>query len=44
MRSYLDILTELKDTIMSDAIPFSDRIKVMELITELFNLLWRYSD
>ena len=45
MHSYLDILTELKVTVMSDTVmPVNNRIKIMKLIDKLFNLLWKYSD
>ena len=45
MHSYLDILTELKATVMSDTVmPVNDRIKIMKLINKLFNLLWKYSN
>lgn len=45
MHSYLDILTELKVTVMNDTVmPVNNRIKIMKLIDKLFNLLWRYSD
>ena len=45
MRSYLDILTELKGTVMSDnAMPVDNRTKIMKLIDKLFDLLWKYSD
>lgn len=45
MHSYLDTLTELKATVMSDTvISVNVRIKIMKLIDKLFNLLWKYSD
>ena len=44
MRSYVDILTELKDTIISDTpMPTHDKIKIINFVDKLFDLLWKYS-
>ena len=44
MRSYVNILTELKDTIISDTpMPTHDKIKIIKLVDKLFDLLWKYS-
>ena len=44
MRSYMEILTELKETIESDAIPDKEKIMMLDNIDRLFILLWPYSD
>ena len=45
MRSYVEILTELKNTILNDTmIPNHIQIKIMKIVDALFNLLWKYSD
>lgn len=44
MRSYLEILNELADTVESDAIPKEDKAKIQKQLQVLFNLLWKYSD
>lgn len=44
MRSYLEIIEELSQTVESDIIPDGDKAKIKALITKLFNLLWKYSD
>lgn len=45
MRSYVEILTELKNTVSTDTMmPNRNQIKVMKMVDALFNLLWRYSD
>lgn len=45
MRSYLDILTELKDTIDDDdLIPKAVKEDIESLLENLFNILWKYSD
>lgn len=44
MRSYLEILDELKQTVDTDAIPKNDKQKIDKAIQQLFELLWKYSD
>lgn len=44
MRSYLAILTELKDTVESDSIPERDKAGALQLIDALMKTLWQYSD
>ena len=45
MRSYVEMLTELKETILSDtAMPQKDQVKILNAVNKLFNLLWKYSD
>ena len=45
MRSYLDMLTELKETLENDAaMPEIAKIVINNLIDRLFSMLWRYSD
>ncbi len=44
MHSYLEILTELQETIEFDSIPKSDADKIKRRLKELFDLLWKYSD
>ncbi len=44
MRSYVDILNELTDTVESDAIPKEDKFEIQKQLQVLFNLLWKYSD
>jgi hypothetical protein len=44
MRSYLEILKELNETVKSDKIPRDDEEKIKNLINELVSLLWKYSD
>ena len=44
MRSYVDILNELADTVESDAIPNEDKAEIQKQLQVLFNLLWKYSD
>ena len=44
MRSYLEILSELKETLDSDTtIPSDDREIMNELMLKLFDILWNYS-
>jgi hypothetical protein len=44
MRSYLEIIKELSQTVKSDVIPKDDRAKINALISQLLNLLLKYSD
>jgi hypothetical protein len=44
MRSYLEIIKELSNTVGSDNIPSSDREKITALIQQLMDVLWKYSD
>lgn len=44
MRSYLEILNELKETLKTDVIPKDDEQKIDEILQQLFELLWKYSD
>lgn len=44
MRSYLEIIKELTNTVRSDNIPNADRAKINNLIQQLMDLLWKYSD
>ena len=44
MRSYVEILTELKETVTSDIIPDSCKTTVLNMIDRLMRLLWPYSD
>lgn len=44
MRSYLEIIKELSQTVKSDVIPEEDRTKINALISQLLNLLLKYSD
>ena len=44
MRSYLDILTELKETVMNDMMPSALRSTTIHMIDGLMELLWPYSD
>lgn len=45
MRSYLDILTELKQAVdKNPLIPKAYRKKIDKLLSNLFELLWPYSD
>jgi hypothetical protein len=43
MRSYLDILTELRETLDSDNIPEKDKKKIDNLLQKLFEVLYKYS-
>lgn len=43
MRSYLEILNELMETIETDSIPKADEKKIINLIHQLCDLLWKYS-
>ena len=44
MRSYLEIIKELNNTVKSDNIPKEDREKISQCIQKLMDLLWKYSD
>lgn len=44
MRSYLEILNELKETLDSDVIPTKDKEKIDDTLQKLFELLCKYSD
>ena len=44
MRSYLEIINELKETLKTDNIPSEDKRKINEAIQKLCELLWEYSD
>lgn len=44
MRSYLDILNELKETLDADVIPANDKQKIDKTLQQLLMLLWPYSD
>lgn len=45
MRSYLEVLNELRETMESDVcMPESDKAKADKLLRQVFDLLWKYSD
>lgn len=44
MRSYLDILNELMETIETDIIPENEKEIIKEQIRVLLDLLWKYSN
>lgn len=44
MRSYFEILTELRDMISNDPIPKLIKNAALNLLERLFNLLWAYLD
>ena len=45
MRSYLEILTELKETIESDvSMPDKEKAVAIEYVNQLLTTLWPYSD
>lgn len=44
MRSYIEILTELKNTVNADNIPHKDEVIIHQMINDLMNVLWDYSD
>lgn len=44
MRSYLEIIKELNATVKSDNIPSADREEIYGLVSQLMDLLWKYSD
>ena len=43
MNSYLEILNELMETIETDSIPKADKKKIINLIYQLRDWLWKYS-
>lgn len=43
MNSYLEILNELMEAIETDSIPKADKEKIINLIYQLGDLLWKYS-
>lgn len=43
MRSYLEILNELMETIESDSIPEDEKETIKAQIRVVFDLLWKYS-
>lgn len=43
MNSYLEILNELMEAIETDNIPKADKEKLINLIHQLGDLLWKYS-
>lgn len=44
MRSYVEILTELRETIENDIIPTGTERLIMNHLEKLEELLWPYSD
>ena len=44
MRSYLEILNELKETLENDTIPKEGKEEINSVLQRLFKLLWKYSD
>jgi hypothetical protein len=44
MRSYLEILNELMETVESDIIPKNEKETIKEQIRALLDTLWKYSD
>lgn len=44
MRSYFDIMTELRTMIQEDNIPKGIKTKILKTLDKLFELLWPYSD
>ena len=44
MRSYLEIMNELKETLETDNIPKEDKSKIDDVFQQLFELLWKYCD
>lgn len=44
MRSYLEVITELADTVESDNIPEKDKAEINLHIQQLMGLLLKYSD
>lgn len=43
MRSYLEIIKELQETVNTDTIPYDDKVKIDKKIQELMDMLWVYS-
>lgn len=44
MRSYIEILKELQQTVDSDSLPTEERMNINKIIMHLVNLLWQWSD
>lgn len=44
MRSYLEILNELMETVETDIIPYNEKKTIKKQIRALFDLLWKYSN
>lgn len=44
MRSYLEILNELMETVETNIIPENEKEIIKEQIRALLNLLWKYSN
>lgn len=44
MRSYLEILNELMESVETDSIPKTEKEHIKEKMRELLDLLWKYSD
>ncbi len=44
MRSYLEILNELMETVETDIIPENEKEVIKEQIRVLLDLLWKYSN
>lgn len=44
MRSYLEIINELMETVATDDIPEVDKEKINDLIQQLADMIWKYSD
>ena len=44
MRSYLEILNELMETVETDIIPENEKKIIKEQIRALLGLLWKYSN
>ena len=44
MRSYLEIINELMETVATDKIPEVDKEKINDLIQQLADMIWKYSD
>ena len=44
MRSYLEILNELMETVETDIIPENEKEIIKEQIRVLLDLLWKYSN
>ena len=43
MRSYLEVLNELKEMLETDIISEEDKAKIEDITQQLFELLWKYS-
>lgn len=44
MRSYLEIINELMETVATGNIPEVDKEKINDLIQQLADMIWKYSD